>query len=367
MFRPPTTKITTYRILGSSMNESKVSGILHVGVPAGIAVPIPIHLNALDSDVRMPCMVNHISWALEHFASSNASHTFALDGMQQGLAIMASQGRFSILQAELNATLLRSSTVLGYMGLAALGASLTKMVAIPTIRAAAQYFLEKTQKESLLYFSAFQVLELTDRFLTKVGDSIDIVINISCVISYMAMIAFGYTTPGIIGLAGCCLIFSKRNYYLPASVEPYLKYLADLRMVYNNISSPDRYLLVRILNLLLCAANALRHPKFLALLDTYLGNDFQNPYKNIPYQTLKVFLESHTNFDTEFDKLNFTIREAALYDKQVSEVLPQDCLKGLDSVDLKDLFEQAEQRMTNDDVDFCKKGWERLRDCLKIT
>lgn len=247
--------------------------------------------------------------------------------------------------------------------IASLVSSGIQIIGAPLFRIA---FPKKTQNYALVKIS--DLLDQFDSQINKIAPYIEPIVNITCLVCYVAMIAFNHISAGIIGLSGLLLIAVKRFQYLPASCESFLNMGGNLAHVYQSAVSTTRTPL-RQISLFLSIFNLInklsKYESFYSFLPSWGMKSLSTQKESDP---LKDFIKSSRYPEEGFKALTFTINPDSIHKGKETSVLPPDFEKTLESQDLKNLYDQVEARQEREKIVFTdneSKGWEKLKNTIQ--
>lgn len=287
-------------------------------------------------------VLSHSLMASAHYSMNNEMTTYEKDGNQQLALGMLATNRLSILVNELQTPF--PEIKLGYFSLFPIGMGLLTAVASPF----AQRYLGKPEEEKNPLLSVISKVTVeAGRFGKFFCDRSNLWINTACCVSYVAMIALGFSVQGIVGLTGLFLIAVKRAGYMPLFIDQYLEPVFHLASAYSTLTAPT-ILPLKILQISLYA--------FL-ICDYFFKKNFIKALlpKSLQYPSPGnlIIKEKHkwgnftssSIFEKTSDDSAFKVNMTSLYAPELSAVFPADFDQKTSEADPEDLFNALEREI----------------------
>lgn len=193
------------------------------------------------------------------------------------------------------------------------------------------------------------------------------ILNVVCLISYVAMIALGSPIAGTVGLFGMALSQVKQNGYLPACLDEALIPLCLLSGLYVNLlaeQGPIFKTLIVVASLLALLNYVAQNEKLKDYLPSFMSD--MSPGKHVIDQSRS--LETHiSNHDSVMStgSYNLKLNYSSLHAKELKDIIPADQLQKLNALDPANLYESIEAKCERENVDIVpQSGWNRLKDAM---
>ena len=300
-----------------------------------------------------------------HYGISNDLYAFRLDGQQQAFVGGLVSQTAQIATAQWN---ILGVPKMGYISNAfALGAGLR--VALPILKFIA--VLTTAEDKGFLKDAANRFCEIStdfERFFDKVNDVIAPHIDKICLVSAVAMLVFGHTAFGLMGILTCIVLEVKHRNMLPDFIDTALTPLSILSMYYGIWMAPS-FTIVKILGSVVNTFQLINYlisspltrdymPKFLT--DATLGKHIINDKYSLGSVKSKCQLQGILQ-----DQTALRINTTSVHNDTVSDVLPKEALLELGQVKYEDLYADIERRLEENNIKLLKQdGWSTLKSSM---
>lgn len=306
-------------------------------------------------------MVSNLPINLAHYGLSNEIEAYRLDGKQQFYISILACIRFQALNTQLKNVGLSSCAYFGAIG----NALLIYKIASPILK-----FIQDNVE--VLNFQAFDlsaVLKSVDSGVDKLLDHANVILNVACGVSYVAMIVFGHTLVGGCGVAALLVMCIKRYGHMPAIVEKILTPLEILSTLYTSFTA-TQFIAFKILNIIFSSSSLVSYLMDIESLKNHLPSFLT--IKNAGEHKIKINRSLEANIQREENVCAlvqrpdlFRLNYSAFHAKEVAQITPPEDLAALEQVSFKDLFADIESKCLQLNITIKNQtGWDRIKKSL---
>lgn len=298
-------------------------------------------------------IIKDINIASTHYYQSNDTLTLQKDGQQTSMISLLAGIRLSLLSTQLNQAFPRFPK-LPMEGLT------FSLMAIPCfIQPLANWYLTACSNAT---FTGAEYIKKTCQLIKKlegVGKGItnafqhaDKVVNIACLVSYVALIALGFHASGIIGLSGLFLLALKRYGHLPLLVDQNILYISKIL----SIATPfliQASIVTRILLLLLSVYDIVSFVLSFNLVNKYLPEEIKNPLSG--WHKCSESKNYH-----QFDSIQLSTNPSHIYTHHLFIAPPNES----ENRSIEELFNALKNRIKTENIALTceeEKGLEKLK------